>query len=399
MSLGVMLVVSACIMPEAMKVDDEGAGASAGESSGGSQGTAGASGESGGPTGNGGSSSGDAGMSSMSGASSGGEATAGGAGSGSGGELGGAGEPGSAGQPGSGGEPGAAGSAGAGGASCSPGGIWPDSTPHCSDGGPLPCPLATEDGNLEAATPSYTVTPDHIADELTGLVWERSASLGASTYNAANNYCNGLPLDGFDDWRLPTLRELITIADYGLAPSIAASFSQDPAFFWTSSPHPVGANHSGINFSSGLVASWPDAAPGNTNTRCVRGTLTPGNLELTGEIVIDPRVQLEWQAHAGATTMTWEEAIADCADLGDCWRLPTVKELLSIFAPGAAFHLPPPFAANEPAGKYWSSTPYAPDNTMAWNVDFSADATLEASAEWADRLASYKARCVRGSSP
>jgi hypothetical protein len=52
-------------------------------------------------------------------------------------------------------------------------------------------------------------------DEKSGLVWQdnKEVSTVERSFDGAKKYCQDLVLDGFDDWRLPTLREAFTIVD------------------------------------------------------------------------------------------------------------------------------------------------------------------------------------------
>ncbi len=52
-------------------------------------------------------------------------------------------------------------------------------------------------------------------DDKTGLVWQddQAVSQNEMTQEEAIAYCQKLKLDGFEDWRLPTLKEVYTIVD------------------------------------------------------------------------------------------------------------------------------------------------------------------------------------------
>lgn len=52
-------------------------------------------------------------------------------------------------------------------------------------------------------------------DVNTGLSWQRQGNPKAGPWELACNYCEWLTLDGFTDWRLPTINELQTIVNYG----------------------------------------------------------------------------------------------------------------------------------------------------------------------------------------
>jgi len=65
-----------------------------------------------------------------------------------------------------------------------------------------PGPRFTDNGN-------FTVT-----DNLTGLMWRKNPTV-AMTWEEALNHCNLLDVSGYDDWRLPNIREMQSLLDYG----------------------------------------------------------------------------------------------------------------------------------------------------------------------------------------
>ena len=56
---------------------------------------------------------------------------------------------------------------------------------------------------------------DIFIDNKNGLVWEDSYESKTTTrnFNDAQKYCDKLNIGDFDDWRLPTRMELLTIVD------------------------------------------------------------------------------------------------------------------------------------------------------------------------------------------
>src|SRR5215472_2763046 len=71
----------------------------------------------------------------------------------------------------------------------------------------------------KAAAPvgRYTIANGTVYDNKTKLTWQQQ-SASQITLSAAPTYCSSLGLDG-DTWRLPTMKELITIVDYSIAPN------------------------------------------------------------------------------------------------------------------------------------------------------------------------------------
>ena len=82
--------------------------------------------------------------------------------------------------------------------------------------------------------------PTSKLDEKSGLVWQDNADVGeiSKSYDEAKAYCDGLVLDGFDDWRLPTIYELFTIVDLSRdRPALKAGFAvRSDDWFWTATP-------------------------------------------------------------------------------------------------------------------------------------------------------------------
>jgi hypothetical protein len=94
--------------------------------------------------------------------------------------------------------------------------------------------------NTEPGTPnqaSYTIGNDGatVTDNITGLMWERYVPSTTYLWTDAGRACPGRTTGGYSDWRLPTLVELISIADHTRTfPSIDIStFPSTPsAYFW-----------------------------------------------------------------------------------------------------------------------------------------------------------------------
>ena len=98
---------------------------------------------------------------------------------------------------------------------------------------------------------------------------------------------------------------------------------------------------------------------------------------------------LEWQADVPEQEFTWEEAKAYAASLGDGWRLPTVKELLSLV--DYETHNPACSVFPDcPSDWLWSSSAYAGDTTRGWSVGFSYGYTANYDVDAPNRV-----RCAR----
>lgn len=93
-------------------------------------------------------------------------------------------------------------------------------------------------------------------------------------WNDAVATCRGLRLAGFDNWRLPSAIELLSIVDYGKAkPVIDQSvFPNTPTYpFWTSSTTPsAGAAYWVVLFDDGRTIPQGAFTQMYSYARCVR---------------------------------------------------------------------------------------------------------------------------------
>ncbi len=109
-----------------------------------------------------------------------------------------------------------------------------EGTAQIGDGGVYPAPLAKtgqmtstqmgDDGDFQKGVvwPSPRFTDHHdgtVTDNLTGLMWIKaphtlSGNAGQHTWSDAVVFCNELTHAGHSDWRLPNVRELLSLIDY-----------------------------------------------------------------------------------------------------------------------------------------------------------------------------------------
>ena len=114
------------------------------------------------------------------------------------------------------------------------------------------------------------------------------------------------------------------------------------------------------------------------------------------ETVVDTTTGLEWQATPFAESMKHADAVQACADLRlgghDDWRLPTRAELLTLvddarYSPAIDTDAFP----DTPSAWFWTSTPYASDDSYAWFVYFGLG-----DSGFGLRVSSNRVRAVRG---
>ena len=241
---------------------------------------------------------------------------------------------------------------------------------------PMPNPTATGLVNAQ----SYQVDErGFVIDQITHLEWHSPVDGERRMWREADRYCKDLTLDG-GGFRLPTRIELLSLIDFTAGePRIDThAFGDTPAaYFWSASRF-VGRQGVAwlVNFGAGpgfvsssdLSSSYP--------VRCVRvvASAPAGKFAIDGDTVVDTRTDLTWQRLPPNAAYTWAEAKAYCESLdleGSEWRLPTIKELMTIVdetrsAPaidGAAF----PDTTNDYA---WTSSPVAGAESDAWAVSF-----------------------------
>ena len=136
-----------------------------------------------------------------------------------------------------------------------------------------------QDGYYQKGCPSANRFVDHqdgtVTDTFTGLMWQKQTAPGLYMWDEALRYCENLTLAGHSDWRLPNVRELHSIVDYGRGPSIDPVFEADLLgaeswWYWSSS---TGAHNPDdawlVHFYDGYV--FNDSKGYDCCVRAVRG--------------------------------------------------------------------------------------------------------------------------------
>jgi hypothetical protein len=104
----------------------------------------------------------------------------------------------------------------------------------------------------------YTVSPDqtYVTDNWTKLVWRRKVDAAPLTLGAAATTCAVL---GFG-WRLPTVKELFSLIDPRLEPTIdSEAFPDTPsAPFWSGNREFAANRPASVNF--GVWGAWGPGA-------------------------------------------------------------------------------------------------------------------------------------------
>ena len=224
-----------------------------------------------------------------------------------------------------------------------------------------------QDAQYNGNQPSYTNNGDGtITDNVTGLMWEQDMG-DKIGYDAAFTKATNSTLGGHTDWRVPTIKELYSLAlftgqcfgDNAVIKFIDTNYFNQPigdtsigereidGQTWSSTQY-VGEimNGSeavfGYNFVDGRLKGYPKYKPstGAANTmyfRLVRNNTSYGenNFVDNGDgTITDSATGLMWQQEDGGNTHNWENALSYCEGLTlanhSDWRLPNAKELHSI---------------------------------------------------------------------
>lgn len=218
-----------------------------------------------------------------------------------------------------------------------------------------------------------------ISDDANGLMWQGSTARPGKNHSQAQDTCENLTLADYTDWRLPSLKELLSLADFGQStPAINLALFPGAASgpYWATDADALAAGSFWtVNFQSGSFL--PQARAGANFIRCVRGQnlhfndLVPGD---TGAL-LDIGTGLIWQQEHNGVALTWQQALDACEGLTlagrSDWRLPNIKELESITdASLAGPALSSAFADLAGVRRFWSSTTEVGNPARAWGVHF-----------------------------
>ena len=293
-------------------------------------------------------------------------------------------------------------------------------------------PFYGQDAQYSGTQPSYTLSADGVTvyDNVTGLTWTQGADWTGDgvvdiddkfTYAGAQTYVdtlNAQSYGGFNDWRVPSIKELYSLIDYratdpdpmaggssGLVPFIDDDIFEfaygdtsggeriiDSQWVTTTLYVSTVMNDMtamfGVNFADGRIKGYPvRPMPGQTEGKLFYARFCRGNTQYgqsnfidNGDgTVTDEATGLMWSQSDSGEGMNWEDALAWVQQMNgknylgyNDWRLPDAKELQSLVdytrSPDTtnSAAIDPIFQATEitnEAGEkdypfYWSSTTF-----------------------------------------
>ncbi|MFO7722244.1 MAG: DUF1566 domain-containing protein [Bacteroidales bacterium] len=95
-------------------------------------------------------------------------------------------------------------------------------------------PFYGQNANYPGQAPSYTDNGDGtVTDQATGLMWMQNDNGTAVLWEDALSYAENFSFAGYDDWRLPDVKELQGIIDYTRSPGTTNSAAINPLFSCT----------------------------------------------------------------------------------------------------------------------------------------------------------------------
>ena len=248
-----------------------------------------------------------------------------------------------------------------------------------------------------------------VTDRLTGLMWSKDANIdGAKTWNNAISWCNALDNGGYDDWRLPNIRELYSLIDkseHGFAlPDVHPFTGVQDMDYWSSSTYAGNSDEAwslypdyGFTFPDDKAEAfcvWPvrSVSKGIAPVPRTGQTISyrdgddgyyqlgvrwpePRFIDNGDQTVTDGLTGMIWAMNASIDgSKTWDDAIDWCNGLDhggyDDWRLPNAREMYSLIDYGKYSPALPdghPFTDVQ-SDFYWSSTTFAYDEISSWIV-------------------------------
>jgi hypothetical protein len=209
---------------------------------------------------------------------------------------------------------------------------------------------------------------------------------GSFNQAVARGHCNALnqrSYGGMTGWRLPSIRELLSLAIFDSSKIDQAAFpgGQNTLTLWSDSTRGAGR----LYFSSDVFSVTPDNGNNNLRARCVSGVpLRTGNFRvISGSSVLDMDTGLVFtRCSAGQNdpdctgspeTKSWQQALQYCDSLskdGRRWRLPAFHEMMVVFQIDADTPFDSEAFPNAPGiGSYWTSTTDPGNNDAAIKID------------------------------
>ena len=234
-------------------------------------------------------------------------------------------------------------------------------------------------------------------------MWQRKLDDQPLTFADATQHCAGLSLAGYDDWRLPTRLELVSILDtMRTQPAIdVAAFPDTPSdWFWSST---LAGNDPQSAWYVYFYFGYPktDLVSNQFSVRCVRSlsrTLTTTHYDVAPDTVRDRGTGLTWQRAVPQTVLSFDAAQSYCSGLSlagkSGWRVPSLPELLTLVDERAQDSPVIDRVAfpDTPGDAFWTSSYFGGTPGLSWQVYFDRGNGL-----YGLPSATFRVRCVTAS--
>ncbi len=207
---------------------------------------------------------------------------------------------------------------------------------------------------------------DYVTDNLTGLSWAKQV-VGKNTWAVGLTACTTESYGGYNDWRLPTEAELLTLVNH-------ATYSPASSAPGLESLGPTQSSTPTWNTTDRWAVALTDGAAETVSivfkrfSRCVRADVKYGSgsigirlaVSADGSVVLDRVSGRTWARKVGPK-LWYSDAQKYCAGNsaglpGSAWRLPTVGELTQLVDRQDEAVFASIFGPNQYWGG-WTSTP------------------------------------------
>ena len=163
------------------------------------------------------------------------------------------------------------------------------------------------------------------------IEWTDKISDSAYTWEEAVKYCDELEYAGYDDWRLPLPKELMSYRN-------VLKF-EEKSDFWSMQEYTGNDSYAWyVDNNSGAVLH--EEKTQMHHAHCVRGesleiTSSFGTITIGEESIdVDYETSLAWRRTRGFVDGSWQDSLAFCENLTFAgfsdWRLPNINEFFSI---------------------------------------------------------------------